>query len=224
MNDDLAEVIKIYATKPHKELSALLLSKSKDQLIAIFNDLLTVYINDRNSSTIREFLTVSLSGYAHHDAKIGYNGFRQSTSIGGTTIACEAKPQNINTEDNKNRKNPRKLNGGGNFTDYTNKRLTKDLKANLNLLVSGFVDGKLIYILEFPFSCKDFVDNLKEQLKKHFPNGDKTNQYLRGARFTFENYKNCKKLKSIYLDKKALEENKNIFTEKFFNFLKNEIN
>lgn len=146
MNDDLAEVIKTYATKPHKELSELLLSKSKDQLIAIFNDLLTAYINDRNSSTIREFLTVSLAGYSHHDAKIGYNGFRQSTAIGGTMISCEAKPQNINTEDNKNRKNPRKLNGGGNFTDYTNKRLKKDLRGKLNLLVSGFVDGKLIYI------------------------------------------------------------------------------
>jgi len=35
MNKDLAEAIKTYAMRPHKELAALLLSKSKDQLIAI---------------------------------------------------------------------------------------------------------------------------------------------------------------------------------------------
>jgi len=128
MNNELSEVIKTYATKSHKELANLLLDKSKDKLISLLSDLLTIYINDKNSSTIREFLTVSMSGYTHRDTKIGYNGFKQSSEIGGDPIACEAKPQNINTEDNKKRKSPRKLNGGGNFTDYTHKRLIKDKK------------------------------------------------------------------------------------------------
>src|SRR3989344_1148356 len=107
MNRDLAEVIKTYATKSHKNLSDLLLGKSKDQIIALLLDLLTAYINDKNFSAIREFLTVSLAGYTHQDTKIGYNGFKQNTVIGGKAIACEAKPQNINTEDNKKRKSPR---------------------------------------------------------------------------------------------------------------------
>jgi len=219
MNSELAEVIKTYATKSHKELDNLLLDKSKDQLISLFNSLLTIYINDRNSSTIREFITVSMSGYTHHDTKIGYNGFKQSTAIGGGTIACEAKPQNINTEDNKKKKSPRKLNGGGNFTDYTHKRLEKDLKENLNMLVSGFIDGELIYILEFPFNCNSFVKNLKKQLKKRFPRGDKLSQFLRSASFTFEHYKDCKDLKTIYLKKDVLNKNKSNFTKKFYDFL-----
>ena len=69
MNRDLVEVIKLYATKPHIEVSKNLLEKSKDSLIAMFNDLLTIYINDKNSSTIREFITVNLSGYNHCSRK-----------------------------------------------------------------------------------------------------------------------------------------------------------
>lgn len=76
MNKDLIEVIKLYSTASHKELNNFLLDKSKDNLIAILNDLLTIYINDKNSSTIREFITTTISGYIHNENKIGYNGFR----------------------------------------------------------------------------------------------------------------------------------------------------
>jgi hypothetical protein len=73
VNKDLQEAIKIYATGSHKELNAFLLDKSKDNLIAIFNDLLTTYINDKNSSTLREYVTTVICGYHHSEAKIGYN-------------------------------------------------------------------------------------------------------------------------------------------------------
>jgi hypothetical protein len=150
MNQELANVIKIYSTGTHKELSNCLIGKSKDTLIAILVDLLTMYINDKNSSTIREFITVTLAGYKHKEGKIGYNGFKQDTFIPGKTIMCEAKPKNVDT----NLKSLRKLNGGGNFTDYTFGRLKRDrIEENPNMLISGFIDGKLIYILEFPFNC-----------------------------------------------------------------------
>lgn len=95
MNNELYEVIKVYATKSHKELDSLLLDKSKDQLIALLNSLVTIYINDKNSSLLREYITVSLAGYTPTNTKIGYNGFKQSTQIGGKTIACETKPKNF---------------------------------------------------------------------------------------------------------------------------------
>ncbi|MBU1046148.1 hypothetical protein KJ616_03470 [Patescibacteria group bacterium] len=224
MNNELYEVIKTYTTQSHKELDSLLLDKSKDQLIALLNGLVTIYINDRNSSLLREYVTVSLAGYVPTDTKISYNGFKQSTQIGGETIACEAKPQNLNTEDNSKRKNPRHLNGGGNFTDYTHKRLAKDKKGNLNMLISGFVDGELIYVLEFPFNCPSFVKRLKIQLMKRFPNGDKSGEFLRSANFTFEHYKNCKGLKVVYLAKGKLEKNKKHFAKKYSDFLLKKIN
>lgn len=46
MNQDLAQIVIYYATKPHTELSKLLLSKSKDNLISSLTDLLTAYINE----------------------------------------------------------------------------------------------------------------------------------------------------------------------------------
>lgn len=224
MNSELVEVIKTYATKSHKELANLLLDKSKDQLIALLNSLLTIYINDKNSSLIREYITVSLAGYTPSETKIGYNGFKQSTEIGGKVIACEAKPQNVSVENNK--KPNRKLNGGGNFTDYTHKRLFKDKKENPNMLVSGFTNGELIYILEFPFNCSPFIKNLKAQVIKRFPKKDLAGEFLRNANFTFKDYKNCKKLKIVYLKKEKLIENKDCFTQKFYDFLtkKNETN
>ena len=219
MNDELSEVVKTYATKSHKELAGLLLDKSKDQLISLLSSIITIYINDKNSSTIREFITVSMAGYTHLDAKIGYNGFKQSSEIGGDPIACEAKPQNINTEDNKKRKSPRKLNGGGNFTDYTHKRLIKDKKENPNMLISGFVNGELVYILEFPFNCSSFTERLKKQLIKRFPNNDLPGEFLRSANFIFEHYKNCRNFEIIHLDKHKLLKNKTNFTRNFFEFL-----
>ena len=231
MNQEVAKVIEIYCTGSHIELSNYLLGKSKDTLIGMIVDLLTMYINDKNSSTIREFITVALAGYQHIPAKIGYNGFKQDAFIPGNTIKCEAKPKNINTEEFKNyaegkrRTSPSKLNGGGNFSDYTSIRLEKDIKEkDLNMLVSGFVDGKLIYIIEFPFNCPDFVENLKKQIEKWQDkikgSKSKKGQFLRSATFDYKNFINCKELKIVFLlNKKELQKYKGNIVKGFYEFL-----
>lgn len=213
MNQDLTQIVTYYATKSHKELNGLLLGKSKDNLISILTDLLTAYINDKNSSSLREFVTVSVSGYKHNSNKLGYNGFKQNSAIGGGSVACEAKPKNIQTENYDQRKTKPKLNGEGGFNDYTIERLKKDSKENLNLLSSGFVDGQLQYILEFPFSivCK--------QLKKQVPQKRIVGTYARMASFNFSHYGNYKKIKIVYLNRQAIENNKKYFNRKFFNYL-----
>ena len=218
MNQELANVIKIYSTGTHKELSNCLIGKSKDTLIAILVDLLTMYINDKNSSTIREFITVTLAGYTHKEGKIGYNGFRQDAFIPGKTIMCEAKPKNVDT----NLKSLRKLNGGGNFTDYTFERLKRDrIEENLNMLISGFIDGKLIYILEFPFNCPQFVSHLEEQLKERFRGGnDITGQFLRSASFHYKHFIEYPELKFVYLLKKEkLRKYRQYIVKNFYEFL-----
>lgn len=153
-------------------MGSYLIEKSKDTLIAVLVDLLTMYINDKNSSTLREFITVTLAGYTHKETKIGYNGFKQNSFVSGKTIKCEAKPKNVCSEEfekyerGERRTKPSKLNGGGNFTDCTPQRLKRDKnEKGLNLLVSGFVDGKLVYILEFPFNSKDFIKNLNNKIQ-----------------------------------------------------------
>ena len=99
MNLELSEILKLYSTKEHQELNKYLIGKSKDNLISVVLDLLTMYINDKNSSTIREFITVSLSGYKHSEDKIGYNGYKQDSFIPKKTLKCEAKPKNYDTNE-----------------------------------------------------------------------------------------------------------------------------
>lgn len=231
MNQELANVIKIYSTGTHSELSSYLVGKSKDTLIGMLLDLLTMYINDKNSSTIREFITVTLAGYTHKVRKIGYNGFKQDAFISGKTIKCEAKPKNIDAEEferykrGERKTKPAKLNGGGNFTDYTPTRLQKDKEEkDLNMLVSGFVDGKLIYILEFPFNSSYFVKNLEKKIEKWKEKlrGSKSTkgQFLRSADFDYKDFIYSPDLKITYLlSKPELEKYKPYISNGFYEFL-----
>lgn len=231
MNQELANVIKIYSIGSHKELSNYLIGKSKDTLIGILVDLLTMYINDKNSSTIREFITVTLAGYEHKESKIGYNGFKQDTFVTGKTLKCEAKPKNFDTEEfekykrGKRKTSPAKLNGGGNFTDYTPARLEKDKdEKDLNMLISGFVDGKLIYIIEFPFTFSDFVKNLEMKIWKWQVKlkGSKSTkgQFLRSADFDYKDFIKCSNLKIAYLlNKDELTKYEQYIAKDFYGFL-----
>lgn len=217
MNKELPEILKLYSTGTHEALSTYLVGKSKDTLIGVLVDLITMYINDKNSSTLREFITVTLAGYTHKEKKIGYNGFKQD-AFSGKTINCEAKPKNVDT----NSKSPDKLKGYGNFSDYRFARLEKDTKeASLNMLVSGFVDGRLIYILEFPFSHPAFVDNLKDQLLRRFPKGqDIPTEYLRSASFYYRDFIHCKDLKIVYVSNKMeLRKYQKYIVKDFYAFL-----
>lgn len=77
MNKELSEVLRIYSTDTHERFSQRLINSSKETLIALLTDLLTMYLNDRNSSTLREYLTVTIAGYEHSEKKIGFNGLCQ---------------------------------------------------------------------------------------------------------------------------------------------------
>ncbi len=194
MNETLSTLLLLYSKEPHKVLSDKILDLSKETIKSCLIDLLTIYINDKNSSTLREYITVTCAGYNHNSSKIGYNGYK--LSLPNVPIHCEAKPKNICSQDfidyeNKIRNSrPSKLNGGGNFTDYTWGRFYRDKESNPNMLISGFVDGKLIFILEFPFNSPSFVTRLERQLINKFPNGDIEGMYLRSASFSFKDYQN----------------------------------
>ena len=216
MSDTITDLIVTYATRSHKELDALLLSKSKDDLIALVNNLVTIYMNDKNSSALRERVVVALAGYKHMPEKIGYNGFKQETRVGGKTF-CEVKPVNIISGSKSATK---RHNGHGNFTDYTFARFKKDISANLNMVVAGFIDGQLIFVLEFPFKHKTFMNELKRQLVKRFHGTrDNVGEFLRSASFSFKHYKDSKYLVVKYVNREALQQNKNRFTKDLYSYL-----
>ena len=211
MNENLKKLFILYAEGKKEELSQFLESLTKKTLIATLLDLITIYLNDKNSSKIREMITAWIAGYETSHEKLGYNGFKLEIDTGNKVFG-EIKPQN--TENIK-----RKLKGGGNFSDYTPERFKNDLKNNPNIIVSGFVNGFLIYILEIPFEC--LSECLKQQLKKKFglKLQRKSGEYLRSAIFSFKDYKKCKNIKLIYLNQQNLQKFQDYLSKDFLCFL-----
>ncbi|MCS7299574.1 MAG: hypothetical protein RMJ37_06440 [Spirochaetia bacterium] len=158
---------------------------SKQEIVNILVELLDTYLNDKNSSTLRELIPMVILGAKMNQEKLGYNGSIQNRKI-------EVKPQNIDTS------KKRKLNGGGSFNDYTLERFKSHEKDNPLILSAGYINGKLIYILKFEFDC--IKNKLKEQLERRFPKKRReTGQYLRSASFSFKDYKDCKDLEVSFI-------------------------
>jgi len=209
LDERLKEILSTFFTEP-EHLSTLLHSIDKEALVHCFTDIITRYANDVNSSTLRELITMLKSGYEPHPpgTKLGYNG---ETSHG---YPCEIKPVNIRSNSGD------KLNGGGNFSDFTYERLDRYQRDNVMMVVSGFVDARLIYILEFPFSYHEFVGRLQEQLERHFARGQRASgQFLRSAQFSFRNYRNCPQLKVIYKEPQV-KNYRQFLTGELFDFLR----
>ncbi len=213
MNRDLAELIETYGTKTHNDVANLLNNKSKQNLISMLLDLTTQYFNDKNSSTLREFLVVTLSGFEPLQEKIGYNGYRH-LGIKGKEEFCEVKPKNITTD------KLNKLDGGGNFTDYSWKKFARHKKENPTMLIGGFIDGRLIYIFSFKFNSKKFKERIKYQLEKNYPNGDEVNKYLRSASFSLTAYQKSKDLKvTVFVSKNELAQYSKKITKGIYDLL-----
>jgi len=209
-SDPLSEILKVYFTSP-EELPSLLRSIEKETIITTFAQLINQYANDKNSSTLREQCTLATCGYTPLEGKLGYDGYKGASPNDGV---CEVKPMNIRGE------SQRKLNGGGNFTDFTYQRLEKYIEDRLTMLVSGFVDGHLVYILEFPFS--DLERALRRQLDRFFRGESRPGLYLRSASFSFVHYLESYNLKRIYTTPNLADFGQYL-TKKLFDFLQEEL-
>lgn len=184
MNEVLKDLIQNYPVLDRDEFLSRLESLGVGELIKSMEELLTMYYNDLNSSSLREIMVVRSMGFEPNPEKIGYNGYRRDFPS-ETEVACEAKPKNIRTGGTNNRK----LDGGGNFTDYSWQKFERHLKENPTMLIAGFIDGKIIYIFQFLFNTDGFVERIREQLERHFPGRvDVAGKYLRSASFSFKHY------------------------------------
>ncbi|MEO0210790.1 MAG: hypothetical protein ABIN66_02910 [candidate division WOR-3 bacterium] len=205
MSQNLHGIVRCYFTN-RDEFHRFIIGLNPEQLAEALEELIALYAQDKNSSTLRELITLSIAGYRPHGGKLGFNGENEHGP-------AEVKPKNIeSSSDNK-------LNGGGNFTDLTYQRFEKYLAANLTMLVSGFIDGNLIHVLGFPFGCSDFAEHLKAKLDKFFGGEHQPGKYLRSAEFSFRHYKNCKDLRVIYFNEELIDKYKDNISGDFLNFL-----
>jgi len=164
--------------------------------------------NDTTSSIFREVVTVHLSGYKHLTTKHGYDGKNEQES-------CEAKPENAFIKPNGDKN--KKLSGHGTFNDYTLKKHKENMKENPRMVISGWVNGNLLFILGFPFTYKDFSDIILKRLNDKIQKGKRTS-----IGFTYNSYKKCQDIEILYY-RKNISDYKDWFTVPMYEFLKEKI-
>jgi hypothetical protein len=160
-----------------------------DQESIIYN-LVDEMANDDNSSKFREDITLDVCEYESSPGKLGEDGIdpRDGRKI-------EVKPQNGHNKNNKNKK----LNGGGQFTDFTHSRIKKYKDNDISMVVSGFHEGKLKFIVQFDYTSPTFLEHITKKVCKSLPNGDESSKYCRSASFGWNQWKDAQNLKLMYL-------------------------
>jgi len=161
-------------------------------------ELIEEVANDRNSSMFREDVTKLMVGLKPSKSKLGYDDDFE---------AIEVKPVNYTGGG--------RLDGKGNFSDFTWKRHQKYLKDDVRMLVSGFSNGKLLFIVEFPYRA--LKNRIVHLLKTKLPKGDVKGVYVRNASFNYKHWMGGP-FTTKYV-RPNIGDYQNIFNKKFFNLL-----
>lgn len=152
--------------------------KDPDKITRWLYGVLRLYLQDKNSSLIREYATYSiLKQYyeekenvwqAHYiGSKHDYDA-KVKARTGRVELFFEIKP--VNVGDRKLRLSDLKIS----ISDYTPSRFQSDLSRGLELssekkslllyTISGFKNDQLVYVVQVPFFC--VADSLLEELAK----------------------------------------------------------
>lgn len=185
LNELTASLVQAFFLE-RENFEAHIRKRTKDELAIALKDLLDLYANDKNSSALREWVVLHIAGCLQQTGKIGYNGYKGDTPY-------EVKPRNVRSDEPK----PKRLSGDGNFTDFTYERLEKYLQDGLYVLVAGFVDGNLLYVLEVPMAS--LQHRLKRQLDQKFKGERPSGVFLRSASFSFRDYRDDSRVRCLFL-------------------------
>lgn len=177
--------------------------KPENEAEQIVYGLIEEFANDSNSAKYREDITKLMVGLRPSEGKRGYDDDFE---------AIEVKPVNYTGNG--------KLDGKGNFSDFTWKRHRKYLADNVRMLVSGFNHGKLLYIVEFPY--KSVQERIEYVLKNKLPNGDVKGTYVRALTFHW-NHWSTHTYKVVYVSP-SLSSHKKCFNKKFYKILTGDTN
>lgn len=186
MNKLVVELAKDY-TLDKSSFAAKMSQIDLESAKMIISDLLDMNLTDPNFSSLAETIPLEIGGYNSHDIKHGYDGFiGESYDIADEYV--EQKPQKTSNTD-------KKLNGGGSFADYTLVRLSKDKSHGdkLKLMISGFVNGELIYVYKVPHNHSTFIDHIE----------GRTNQLISDGKrvlpsFSYKNYEDCDDIELVF--------------------------
>ena len=114
-----------------------------------YKNLFRAYARDKNSSAIREAVTLNFLGYERYKKKHGADGIDNTTGR-----KKEVKPRYFSTA----RKGKAAI--SGNFNDMSMELLDK--KKEFDIICSVFVDDRLILVVEFPIAV--ILETLKQPI------------------------------------------------------------
>jgi hypothetical protein len=197
MRKTLEEIIINYS---HGDINLLSVEIDKNH----FMDLLKKYLNDKNSSTLRQDIMCMVAGVKPNTEKLGYDG---------EGSVDEMKPKNFDTNNPKSKK----LDGRGNYSDMTFKRHNAFCDQDAQIHVGGFVDGK--HIFQIKVSYIQMRSHFENQLNKRLPNGDQPTHYLRSMNFSLTQIKKCDKVTLTYITENLDEYHKYI-SKNLYTYLK----
>lgn len=173
-----------------------------------------------------EIHTTTVAGYIHDPAQHGFDGHD-----GVHDRFCEVKSSsklishdligqfqaNLLTRRNKFIENP--IDGRGVFSLFTHEAYQRYIDNEVMMLISAYVNGVLMFIIEFPFKHPTFMSHIKARLQAELPNGDKTGR-SKTVSFAYTSYKNCKEARLCYLTQEINHKIlKGACTKNFYSYL-----
>ena len=149
-----------------------------------YKNIFMAYATDSNSSSLRELVTLHILGYESNSAKHGHDGTDTLTGK-----LKEVKPRSVKTG--------KKIGSSGSFNDMTLGLLKR--KKDYDVICSLFLETRLVYIVEFPFST------IYEKIKKPIDKAKAGKRVVCG--FGHTDY-NCDELIVHYFDSVTATETK----------------
>ncbi|MCX8008406.1 MAG: hypothetical protein N3A54_01745 [Patescibacteria group bacterium] len=173
-----------------------------------YKTVIDFYLQDKNSSSLREIITLMVADVTPYYRKTFYDGFDKFGNY------YEVKCMSVDDTSKK------KLNGGGSYNDMTWFRHDKYKKDNPYILISGFIKGKLIYIFQTKY--ESFVPFIDEKIFSSL--GKRTDEqkamnYLRSIKFCYTQWKDFDNLETIYITNEDSFLTKKYIVKDFLDFL-----
>lgn len=174
------------------ELKQIIIDRALGKPLTIdpfLEDLLDLTMNDKNSSMLRELITVAVAGYEPIPGKLGYDAVCPVTGD-----LKEVKPSS---------------NGNAGISDYTTTRFIKDRETKVHIVQSLFLDGRLYFVVEY--SIEAIAERLQSQIQIQCV--ERKNQYVRSASWSYLYWINHPSLRLHYIDWTLIDSNPKCMTK-----------
>ncbi|MCX8008199.1 MAG: hypothetical protein N3A54_00685 [Patescibacteria group bacterium] len=178
MNKELLEKLALFTVDDKR------LSLNEEE----YNKIVDFYLRDKNSSSLRESITLVVSNAIPYYKKTFYDGYDRFGNY--YEVKC------MSTE----KGSPKKLNGSGSYNDMTWARHNKYILDNPYILISGFAEGKLVYVFQTKY--ENFVPYINKKIERRLGcNGTRhmSGNYIRSIRFLYTLWKGFPDLELIYI-------------------------